>query len=251
MFEELGANLYKPEPKVTLDEVNILHVPIFVTLDACHLLKLARNCFGDFKVITNEKNEQISWRFLEELNKIQQEQGLHLATKIRSKHIRYQDNKMKVSLAAQLFSKSVSKALLFCENDLKLAELCSFFNDLFDVCNTRSKSNKLTISQESFLSFLSFIEHAKHYICNLKQLDGKLLIEGPRKKTFLGFLVTLKSFMYIYRCYVQTHHLSHIVTFKSLSFSTFFKNFVADGGGDRVAAERPFRTLSILPTSYV
>ena len=111
MFEELGANLYKPEPKVTLDEVNILHVPIFVTLDACHLLKLARNCFGDFKVITNEKNEQISWRFLEELNNFQQEQGLHLATKIRSKHIRYQDNKMKVSLAAQLFSKSVSKAL--------------------------------------------------------------------------------------------------------------------------------------------
>ena len=54
MFEELGANLYKPEPKVTLDEVNILHVPIFVTLDACHLLKLARNCFGDFKVITND-----------------------------------------------------------------------------------------------------------------------------------------------------------------------------------------------------
>lgn len=54
---------------------------------------------------------------------------------------------MKVKLAAQMFSQSVSDALMFCRNNIKLEEFvdceatCEFicmFNNLFDLLNSRN-----------------------------------------------------------------------------------------------------------------
>ena len=68
MYEDLGAKLYSDNPKVNLSLTNAINILIFVTLDACHLLKLARNCLGDFKSLVNSERKVISWRYIQELN---------------------------------------------------------------------------------------------------------------------------------------------------------------------------------------
>ena len=46
MLENLGAKINYRKMKTTLSKKNVIGIPIFVTLDACHLMKLLRNCFG-------------------------------------------------------------------------------------------------------------------------------------------------------------------------------------------------------------
>ena len=111
MFELLGADLNRPSPKVSLHLNNCLKVPIFVSLDACHLIKLIRNAFGDCGTFLSPEGSLIQWQYLVELNKLQNKKKLHLATKLRDAHIDYSSNKMKVYLATQTLSKSNAIAL--------------------------------------------------------------------------------------------------------------------------------------------
>lgn len=59
------------------------------------------------------KLQTISWRYVEQLHFLQEKQGLRAANKLRQSHINFQRQKMKVKLAAQVFSSSVAKAMLF------------------------------------------------------------------------------------------------------------------------------------------
>jgi len=115
----LGANLsftnlitffQHPETK---EKVHIL-------LDAAHMLKLCRNTLGDWKTINDGNDKAIQWKYFEELVSYQDKIGLHAETKIRSRHIIYHKEKMKVRLAAQTFSMSETNALTFCSTILNL-----------------------------------------------------------------------------------------------------------------------------------
>ena len=56
------------------------------------MLKLIRNCFGDYKkirYITDENGHIISIEFIEALVKFQKDQGLHAGTKVRRRHMRW------------------------------------------------------------------------------------------------------------------------------------------------------------------
>lgn len=81
--------------------------------DACHLLKLARNCLATYKVLKNENDEEINFKYLDKLHKLQKELNLKFANKIMENHIKYGNNTMKVKFAAQLLSSSVADALEF------------------------------------------------------------------------------------------------------------------------------------------
>lgn len=74
--------------------------------------------------------QEIKWAFIENLHKLQDSEGLRAANKLRKSHIEYQRQIMKVRLAAQTFSSSVSKALLFAQ-ELKVPE--------FDGCGGTAK----------------------------------------------------------------------------------------------------------------
>lgn len=56
-------------------------------------------------------NGHIDWKFIEALLKTQDLKKLHLRNKLSSAHVYYQKNKMKVKLAAQLFSDGVADAI--------------------------------------------------------------------------------------------------------------------------------------------
>jgi hypothetical protein len=86
---------------------------VYATLDICHMLKLTRNALAEMGSFVTATGERISWEYIERLSIIQDDIGLHLANKITGSHINWQKAKMKVKLAAQVFSRSVADALTF------------------------------------------------------------------------------------------------------------------------------------------
>ena len=83
---------------------------VHVIFDICHMIKLARNTFSDLKIFCTTFNEKISWQHTL-LYQTQQKDILHLGNKLKSQHVKWQNHKMKVKLATQLFSHSVSAAI--------------------------------------------------------------------------------------------------------------------------------------------
>ena len=133
---------------------------------------------------------------------------------------------MKVYLATQTLSKSNAIALNLCENEFKLpqfygssatANFILMFNNIFDWFNSKSSVTfgvRVPISRENFAKFYDFAVCAKDYICNLKHTNGIPVIQGKRNKAFLGIIILLQTFIYVYRSYVQTNHLECILTYK-------------------------------------
>lgn len=111
------------------------------------MLKLVRNTLGASKILIDNDGEEIQWRYLEELYKLQTAEQFHLGNKLTIRHIDYAKQKMKVKLAAQFLSQSVANALTFCKDSLKLQTFQSSaattkflkkFNDLFDIFNSKA-----------------------------------------------------------------------------------------------------------------
>lgn len=74
------------------------------------MIKLVRNVFGDVKVLHDGSDKNIIWQYIMEFHNVQQQEGLHLANKLRAAHIMYTKQKMKVRLATQVFTRSTSVA---------------------------------------------------------------------------------------------------------------------------------------------
>ncbi|XP_059911526.1 uncharacterized protein LOC132460693 [Gadus macrocephalus] len=83
---------------------------VFVIMDACHMLKLARNMLESYRTI-NSGSGRIEWKHIVELNNVQKKAGLHAANKLTDTHVSFNNQKMKVFLAAQTLSNSVAVAL--------------------------------------------------------------------------------------------------------------------------------------------
>ena len=100
-----------------------------------HMIKLVRNTISDWKVLKDKDGNAIKWQFVEELHKLQESEGLHLANKLRSAHIKWKPQKMKVNPAAQALSSSVADALEYCEGKLKLPQFqgCGTTVQLYNV----------------------------------------------------------------------------------------------------------------------
>lgn len=71
---------------------------VFVIMDPCHMLKLARNMLQAYSSIVSPPGT-VKWKYISELNDVQEHEGLHAANKIPRKHINFEGQKMKVSVA--------------------------------------------------------------------------------------------------------------------------------------------------------
>lgn len=165
----LGANLnYKDKDhfKPYFEHPGNLK-PVYIFYDPCHCLKLIRNYFATKGPIIYNHNEYIRWEFIKKLHNIQEHEKLHCACKIRNRHVYFYNEKMKVFLAAQVLSNSVSAALRFLEFDLKnqdfvnafpTATFCKNFNDIFDLLNVRNKfcktPGRMSITNDSLPEFI-------------------------------------------------------------------------------------------------
>lgn len=185
MSNVLGAKLQYPDLKPTF-QLPSSKENIHIILDPCHMIKLLRNTLGDWGTLFDPNNQPIKWIYFKELVNLQNQSLLHAATKIRTRHIQYFKEKMKVKLAVQIFSNSVCDALLFCNEDLKLAqfqgceptiEFSRRVNNIFDILNTRNLLSKSTYSKaidsKTIETIFSYISESIEYLKNIQYRNKK------------------------------------------------------------------------------
>lgn len=203
MAKQLGCSFASGNFKTTFKHPTT-NEDVAVLLDPSHMLKLVRNTLGDKGSIVDRDGCMIQWKFVKELHEVQQHEGLHLGNKVRSSHINFSSNKMEVSLAAQVLSKSCGDAIHFCDKELKLDNFCDseatvkfiyLLNDVYDVLNSRSIRHhglKRAICAEDWESTVSFLEEAFRYIGDLRcSVNGDLIVVSNRKVGFIGMQICI------------------------------------------------------------
>ena len=192
------------------------------------MLKLMRNTLGDGGILVDADGQKIRWQYLVELNKLQQEEGLHLANKLSSVHVGWQAQNMKVYIAAQTLSSSVATAIEFCRVNLKLPQFegskatvrfLRLIDHLFDVLNSRNpiaKGYKAPLRKSNYPYWGPFLDEASNYIKNLRDTAGQLMTGSRRKTSFIGFLCTIESIKALYFQLVDTPSapLKYLLTYK-------------------------------------
>lgn len=198
---------------------------VSVFLDPVHMFKLVRNNWESKKIIMDSNNEDIEWGLLCELNKLQENEGLHLANKLTRRHIMFRNNIMKVKLASQVLSNSVATALQFCREDAKLnafknAHATEVFirnmNNLFDIFNSRNLKQfdfKQPLNSRNKEMVFTFLEAMKEYIHGLKikNVTKRKIIQDGKKK-----FVILKNYKPILECACKTGFLGILIGIESL-----------------------------------
>lgn len=157
---------------------------IYIMLDACHMLKLIRNCIAG-KNLYDDENQVISWRFFDTLEKFRVSKNF-VTHKITKKHIMWEKNKMSVPLAAQTLSDSVANAMSYLMNnrivqfkDAKgTIQFIKIINKLFDILNSKKSHEsifKSPLKHDSLNEILNFCNAAESYLSSLK-IYGKLIL---------------------------------------------------------------------------
>lgn len=231
MAKELGANLNPDNMKAYFIHP-ITQKTVYIFLDICHMLKLVRNTMSS-KLLKDADDKFIMWAYIDKLEKLQAREGVLLANKLKAKHTEFANQKMKTSLAAQTLSLSVAAALEYlresnnedfndCQPTVKFIKI---FNNIFDICNSRSKFGlgfKQPINKETSAMFFEYIDEAIEYIKNLKiwlPEGEKKILKSNSKTRFLGFIIALTNFKLIYETYCinsenTNDKLEYILTFK-------------------------------------
>lgn len=178
---------------------------VFVILDPCHMLKLARNALAFLGTIYTSNDDHIEWKFFNALHLFQEQEGLKLGNKLSNNHVQFEKHKMNVSLAAQTLSGSVADAIDFMNIVLKQPEFRNseatvnftrMINRLFDLLNSRNphgKAFKKPLTLSDMNGWQSTLESTAKYLLTLKSSDGVPIIQHPRKTFVLGFVITIKS----------------------------------------------------------
>ena len=152
MMSELGASIQDPNNMFPyFDHPANPSLKVYVLFDVCHMLKLTRNTLAQLGILRDMHGKAIKWSYIEDLHQLQQSEGLRLGNKLKSAHIIWEKQKMKVNLAAQTLSSSVADAIDFCRDDLQLdafkgseatVQFIRLFDRLFDTLNSRNPLGK-------------------------------------------------------------------------------------------------------------
>lgn len=201
---------------------------VFVICDPYHLLKLMRNSLGAQKVLKDRSGNSIEWRYIENLQRLQEEEGLRAGNKLKKRHIQYWKMKMKVSLAAQTLSSSVADSIEICNLDLHLKEFegseatvrfIRCVDRVFDFLNSRNTFAKgfkspLKVSNEA--AWRSTILTEVEYLKGITDVSGKSMLKTRRYVPFIGFITAVDSIIQIFDMYVKApgSQLRYLLTYK-------------------------------------
>ena len=180
---------------------------VYATLDPCHMVKLARNAMASLGSFLDDDEQLVKWKFLEQLNTIQEHKGLKLANKLSNKHLHFEKHKMNVSLAAQTLSSSVADAIEFLNVSMKweafegsegTVTFIRTIDRLFDMLNARNPAGvgfKQPLRPESRNRWEPILQTTARYLLNLKTNTAikQPLSTHPRKTFIVGFVSAIKS----------------------------------------------------------
>jgi hypothetical protein len=140
-------------------------------------------------------------------------EGLPLGTKLTPRHIDFESEKMKVFLAAQLFSESTANALEYCLLNEEGFEDCAptirftrMINTVFDIFNSKNRDEfgyKRPLDSTNFDVISRYLLQVDLYFRQLKTETGKLGNIVPVTKSnvrtgFLGIIVNIASINNLY-----------------------------------------------------
>ena len=209
IHDQLNPRLYKIDNPFTEEDRQI-----FFISDPPHLLKTTRNCFSNsfsHRRTRNlcKDNRSISWMHIVNLYQDHCEGTVYrLCPKLSRKHIDITAfSAMKVSLAAQVFSKSVGLALSYAYGDavVETSKFVLLMNKWFDIMNTkhlteaRQKRNpdlepftnvndvRLQWLQNEFLTYFDGWERYVNNIPNLSKKERSQMLLSKQTLTGLRF----------------------------------------------------------------
>lgn len=253
MAKKLGCTL-DPDNLKTVFKIQNNEIAVF--LDPAHMIKLVRNSFEYYKEFKDADGKDIKWNHIELLHQLQEDEKFHAANKLRSEHIVFKKNVMKVKLATQLFSRSVAIALQFCKNTIKTAafqdiegtaNMLLALNDLFDILDSKVHGYELkrALNAENAALILSKIEMCKSLLMNLTTIlknKQTRLIDSPRFTGFLGLCVCIESVKFLYKDLIENQRCPYI-SFHRISqdhVELFFCNMRSHGGSNNNPTPKQF-----------
>ncbi|KAB0798672.1 hypothetical protein PPYR_09665 [Photinus pyralis] len=237
MMEELGAkvkNILTLQPYFFHPSTD---QPVHCILDACHMLKLLRNCWATLGVLIDDEGKRVEWAFVERLHALQEQEGLRFANKLSKAHIEWQSQEMKVKLVTQTLSNSTDKIPLICGNSVSDAinfletkmkhpgfqnagptiRFLKIVNNLFDLLNSRNPIGKechAPLKESNVSCWKPILLSSVDYLSSLKTVDGRFLHLTNRNTSIRGFIITIKSSIALYDQYVSAGPLSYFLTYK-------------------------------------
>lgn len=209
-LRELGCNIFTdnfaqlknffPHPT--------LNYNVYVLLDPCHMLKLARNALADYEVFYTVDGLKIEWKYIIALHNIQQLLTIRFKNKLNAQCINWQQNKMKVRYAANTLSASVANAIKYlktegmdefqnCEATVQFIETIDW---LFDILNSRNpfgKGFKKPLTRDRLAYLKTIISEKMNYLYNLRNANNKKIVKTGRKTFICGFGSAVKSILHI------------------------------------------------------
>lgn len=198
---------------------------VYIILDSPHMIKLIRNCIGTWKTIYY-KESKIEWKFFEYLEKLGSKNDV-VSHKITKEHINFENNKMNVSLAAQLLSNSSASSM---ENLQTLPQTSDIFrdcnatveftrrmNNLFDIFNSKTDRStnifRSPINNNTKDIIFSFLDETVEYINELKEVrKGRSILKSNRQTGFKGFIINATNLKEMYEKFVESGKLTAIPT---------------------------------------
>ena len=203
----------------------VTNADVCIILDACHMLKLIRNLFGDRERILDGNGGEIRFKYIKNLHSLQKTCGLHLRNKLRDSHLQYFKKKMSVKLAAQTLSDSVADAIQFLSESkvdgFEGSEATVIFirtvNRLFDIFNTRNLIGygyKKPLSDENYSLVSQQLSKDSDYLSNLKCCTSrKRLIETNRRTGLIGFMCNIQSLATLFMN-IKKMNMQYLLTYK-------------------------------------
>ncbi|KAF4517055.1 hypothetical protein B566_EDAN004675 [Ephemera danica] len=254
----LGVEILKDNQKSFIPHP-ITNEPVEVIIDPCHSLKLARNTFGAQGILYDINGRAINWNLLRELHDLQRQKGLHLANKIKNRHMYWRREKMKVNLAAQTLSRSTALALQYLRESVengeqfKNSEATELFllniNDAFDLLNKKvyyGSNFKSALRLDNKIEHFNRMDEIAAYIRGLKLSDNKTFIINSKLKTgFIGIIKAFESTKNMFMRYIENERpiLSYILSYKFSQdhLELFFSAIRCRGGCNNNPSARQFK----------
>lgn len=106
---------------------------------------------------------------------------------------------MKVKLATQLFSNSVSDALDFCRTELKMKKI----EDSIGIIPSAKPGCKKAMCPSNIGLITGLFKSTTNYLKTLSLPSGELLINSRRKTGFIAMLININSALGLYRYLVE------------------------------------------------
>lgn len=202
----------------------IRDVTVIHCFDPPHLLKGIRNNLitkelshfvfkrwspstSNFGKDLDEQQERIAmWVDVVNLYDFNSRGSINLLKKITVEHIKPTKEKMKVSVAAQIFSETYGNLMLHCSKKKLLprdssatAQLLLFVNDLFDSMNGAGSRNELIASVTKNSIHFKFWEYALCMLSKMNFLDKETGLPTNRTKIFQHCASTVRGYIELTR----------------------------------------------------